>query len=280
MNEELKKIIKKSGNNVHMRTVEKLEQVGWTVGLSSYYYDDTTNIPREIDIVAEKQYGLKGTGDNFLVSLFMECKYFKQEIAFRMHSNTQGKTAIKIKGVNLDEVLEQDSDLGRKHHYIEEPSVGKLYDTKNDTDRTVFNAITQPIKSLIFFRDHGKDKVAMYYPIVLYDGIEGFYCVERYNIAGKDLDALSPMKNTLFGVKYSYKNVLNNDLKTEDFCIDFIHESELGFLLDVIEKEASEVQKALELRYFKDSDKEEQEKRDTEEVQKKHIEDKKKSVGL
>ena len=75
-----------------MKVAQFLEGKGWNVDISSYYLDDITNKPREIDIVARKRISMSERiftpheGD-FDVFLFIECKHFSDEIAFWMHKN-------------------------------------------------------------------------------------------------------------------------------------------------------------------------------------------------
>ena len=48
-----KEIIAKSGNNFHSKVVERFRASGWSVSISPYYLDGSTNKAREIDLVAE-----------------------------------------------------------------------------------------------------------------------------------------------------------------------------------------------------------------------------------
>lgn len=107
MKEDLKKIIEKSGNNLHINTVNLLKEMGWNVDLSSYYYDDTANKPREIDIIAQINEPVFDFPPNNLINefklfLFIECKYFKNELAFRMRLNQEkeAQKAMAIEAIN------------------------------------------------------------------------------------------------------------------------------------------------------------------------------------
>jgi galactitol-specific phosphotransferase system IIB component len=79
-NIELDKIIKPSGNNLNMKVAKKLRELGWEVTISPYYVDDTSEKPREVDIIATKliQYHTL----NFSVSLFIECKHLMHPVIF------------------------------------------------------------------------------------------------------------------------------------------------------------------------------------------------------
>ena len=194
MNEELKNIIQKSGNNLHMQVSGLLENAGWEVEISSYYYDDTTNKPREIDLIARKKFfthDMFGREvSHFYVCLFIECKYFKNDIAFWMQEANKNKIfeAIILDGFNKDEVFGNNYN----HHYFSvvnstSKKLAKLFETKDQNE--IFEAITRPVKSLVFFREHNLKLNGFYYPFVIYDGIPGFYLIKN-NDDIKNMDNL------------------------------------------------------------------------------------------
>ncbi len=277
MKPELKKAIQESGNNLHLEIAEFLEKSNWEVDLSSYYCDDTTDKPREIDIIAKKEISVfegKCPEDyRFWVYLFIECKCFKNEIAFRICQNDleSSQSAIISKGFNFNmkEIFNKTN-----HHYLRVDKIAKLYDTYKDkegekserekTEEKVFQAITQPVKSLLFFRDNREDKNGisekriLYYPMVIYrsipGGITGFYHIEQAKTTNEYLDKLKPTKNLIFGLKYSYPRKIlglaGTSFKIENFCVDFIHQKEFGEYLEMIEKqEVSSVKNHL-LEFF------------------------------
>jgi len=254
MREDFKKIIEESGNNLHIYTADLLENMGWDVDLSSYYYDDTASKPREIDIIAQRKVQVINSPEEkllgeFKLFLFIECKYFKNELSFRMRRNREkeSKEAMIIEGIkSVDgwdkESLLEEEGLFREHHYLKERFIGKLYDSFPKEQEAVFNALTQPIKSLTFFKERRLEK-GMYYPMVVYSGIEGIYDIKREKA---DLDKLEPKKELIFGLNYSYRSVVDNKLKTNLFYIDFIHQERLGdFIEEVIRKESSELRQYL-----------------------------------
>ena len=252
MKKELKEIIKKSGNNLHITTVDLLEKIQWSVSLSSYYYDDTANKPREIDITAKNNIPIMNDAtkekiDSFDLFLFIECKYFKNEVAFRSRLNNkqEAKEAMiieaieKVDGWDKKIILERDG-LFRDHHYSKERFIGRLYDTKNQN--SMFNAITQPIKSLTFFKERSHKK-GIYYPLVIYSGIGGIFPIRKQEA---DLTKLSLEKRSIFGLDYSYRSSVDEKLKTNKFFIDFIHQDELEkFIEDTILREAEELKNCL-----------------------------------
>jgi hypothetical protein len=56
LEEKISEAIKKNGNNFHLDVVDELRELGWKVLISPYYTDPAKKIPREIDIIAEKEF--------------------------------------------------------------------------------------------------------------------------------------------------------------------------------------------------------------------------------
>ncbi len=241
MKEKLIEKIKKSGNNLHLNVVSFLEKKGWEVDLSPYYCDERTDKPREIDIIANKPIRIFDESDKYLlhICLFIECKHFKSESAFRVIPNDRdfAKDSIIIEGIDTPRSLKE-TRLKDKHHYCTANVIAKLYDSedKND-DKKIFEAVTQPLKSFVFFQNRLPPK-AICYPMVVYSGIPGFYLIEGNNIDQKYLKKLKTTKEFLFGVKYSYKKPVSAPVPLYDsrcFIVDFVHQDGLGAFLDNIE---------------------------------------------
>ncbi|MDO8593205.1 MAG: hypothetical protein Q7R92_05625 [bacterium] len=225
MEKNLEKIIEKSGNNLHIKVVELLESLKWDVELSSYYYDDTTGKPREIDIVAKKRVDINFSGNNFFIFLFIECKYFKNEIAFRLHRNDKDKSkkAIILNSIYQDGIFTRTNSV---HHYLVRDKISKLYDSSGNSD--VFLAFTQAAKSLLFFK-YAQGIRGIYYPLVVYGGVSGIYEIENVN----DLNNKQSVKHSIFGFDYWYRWREENAFTSQYFCVDFLH---FDVLKDFIEK--------------------------------------------
>lgn len=245
MDQNLKDIItRKSGHNLHFKTVKILEENGWKTELNTYYLDDTTDKPREIDIIATKS--LNPGKHVFDCIFFIECKRFNNEIAFRSHKVRPGETieAFNMTKINKGEIIEflqarQLTSFEDTFHYLNYSSVARLHDSHKDEQNNIFNALTQPIKSLIFFRERSKNPTFLY-PLAVYNGINGIYDIP----AGYDLvrlDELSLEKILPYGINYSYKT--NEQPLSEVFFIDFIHFDSFQDYISLIHDEMSMVQK-------------------------------------
>jgi hypothetical protein len=247
MKNKLKEQIKKSGNNLHLEVARKLYREGWIVDVSSYYVDDISTAPREIDIVAKGRIDIAGINKAyqdmmgiFYVYLSIECKYFNNDIAFRILDNNKIESTEAIICANLPKntFLEQDYYAFLNHHYFNN-KIAKLHDVEEPKENNnVFSAITQPIKSLIFQKDESREK-ALYYPIVIYKGIEGIYGIE--NTDDSNLDDAVQMKHMMYGVNYAYRRPVDGKMLKQMFYVDFVHESALDNYLKLIENEVEEV---------------------------------------
>jgi len=213
-----------------------LEKARWKVEISSYYFDESAEKPREIDIIASKEVVLisehEGTViGRFNIFLFVECKYFNSEIAFwKQPVNPKWiMPAIKLYGLNKEEIFKK----GEHHYYI--GSVGKLYEPSKDRD--IFDALTQPIKSLTYFLE-SSPRNGLYYPIVVYDGIPGVYALDTK----KELDDAELLNNLIVDMNYSYRSLVGSrNLMHERFFIDFCNKEDLGKLLDRIDREKQRI---------------------------------------
>jgi len=233
MDEKLKELILKSGNNLHTEVADLLKRLGWDVEISNYYYDDTTDKPREIDIIASRNETINysNPSSDFKVFLFVECKYLTEQVAFRIYENSKdnSRSAILSHGFSVDISEETNTDLAYSHHYVSIDKIGKLFDSKNNNE--IFNAFTSTAKSLVFFKERRNIK-GMFYPLVIYDGIPGIYEIEDNNFS--KLDNLKPKETLVFNFDYSYRSIVSNQLKRQSFCIDFVHKNKLKEFIDKI----------------------------------------------
>ncbi|OGZ40553.1 MAG: hypothetical protein A3B04_00340 [Candidatus Portnoybacteria bacterium RIFCSPLOWO2_02_FULL_39_11] len=263
MKTELKEKIKNSGNNLHLSVVDILENEGWKVDISPYYCDDLTDRPREIDILATKRISMFSGSDCkeyfFKAVLCIECKHFTGDINFRVFDNNAdvGREVLLNQNHNLNiaEAFKKARTIFNGHHYLTTQKIARLYEywkndqNKNQQEDDVFKAMTQSVKSTIFFMKSEDSDVlgSVYYPMVVYDNIDGIYLMQE-NCPDDEayLDSLEPEKNVIFHLKYSYLDYGKENYPrypTKDFFVDFVHKDELKkFVADVItEKECKKI---------------------------------------
>lgn len=246
MTEQVKKIIEGSGNNLHFEVVEILERNNWEVEISPYYVDDLSGKPREVDIIARREIGLDDfttpTAHQtmklpvFWAILCIECKHLKDPVVFWMHKNSKYKNALASYNLDLEELLRNAEE---EFHYKSFGSkVAKLYDTTKDQENNIFNAITQPIKSLLWYQQQTSLK-GIYYPIFIYDGQDKLHI--------KDGDA---REDIIIHLNYVYKMFPMARSKSKDFYVDILHKTMFeDFLNKKLEPEILSVKKAKSFDY-------------------------------
>jgi len=243
MTPELKDAIQKSGNNLHLKVVEYLQNANWTVDISAYYLDDTTNKPREIDIIAQKKIYLKNINSShpqdFSVLLFIECKHLSGEIVFWTQDRSN-ELIFKRKGLAKFSGNIKEENISSGHHYFLPPSVGKLYTTVGKDE--VFDGITQPVKALTSFMDYERSS-GLYYPICIYEGTPELHLIKS-GADIKNLDKLETVKNLIVELNYSWRKMAGQPTK-EYFAIDLTHIDELAKLIDIIDREAENTRSSI-----------------------------------
>lgn len=171
INDGFEELVNSSGHNLHLEIAELLRSMEWQVEISPYYCDDMENKPREVDIIATKS-----VFSSFKIFLFIECKRFNKEVVFWLEKNNKQKALDAVNGsiVDIDIGLNTNS-FAENHHYSKISRIAKLFETKENSKKSnkdiIFDAFTQSIKSLIFFRENHRVTYGkgLYYPVVVYE---------------------------------------------------------------------------------------------------------------
>ncbi len=200
-----------------------LEEKEWIVNNSPYYNDPTTNIPREIDIIAEKNFKI---GDffyhnttNLTIRLFIECKYIKPHVVFWFLK----KNVNKAKGLAKNNpVLSGKEDVylesGNKiHHYIKEKEVAKEYSAENN-NQLLDKAINQILNATLFFsKNQNTNFHTVNFPIIIVNSFDNF------KKKSQSTDGYDPIINN-FEIEVEYTNPNN----PEYFLIDIVAEDKIN----------------------------------------------------
>ena len=246
---KVKAIISQSGNTFHSSVLRYMTNCGWTVLISPYYNDNVTNKPREIDLIAEKEFNMT----NFLgapvgtvnVRLFIECKYISQINVFWFHFKDRQKVEELITKTTQ---IPAGSDAIAHHHYLGGINrVAKLFSDeriKPTENETFFKALNQCLNAMVYYRyrgsiirnfdnRHRNIQLTLNYPVILCSSFENLYQVE--------MELASEPKrienNFQLEVNYAYMTADANNIN-EFFLIDIIDFGLIGQFLDVIEKDA------------------------------------------
>jgi len=251
-NEDIKSLMTDSGNSFHYRVVDFLREKGWTVEISPYYSDNFTDKPREIDVIAEKEYEVCGHFGQFQdvvgkisVQLFVECKYITKNTIFWFDKKDIAKA---IDRVIKDTPLRDPEkwSMIKEHRYLKDVQVAKLYSsnlTKNSdqqADDPIYKALSQSLNAMIYYKDsppiikqsprYRGISSSLKYPVILCNNFDKFY---KYDAVLKS-DPELINDNFSLEINYAY---LDKERKHEReyFLIDIVDFSKIEKLIDEIE---------------------------------------------
>lgn len=239
---KIREIVGASGNNFHAEVVRFLRKQGWSVLISPYYNDSITDKPREIDIIAEKPFGIMGFRSEIgtlNVRLIIECKFISRETVFWFDLKDQDKS---IELIERSTPLKVDGPSN--HHYYGEKRVAKLFSSgaeRAQQNQLFYQALNQNLNAMICFRynpsiipeDQGtKVLETVNYPIILCNNFNKMYKVDLDNV---DNEVCQIEGDFLFEINYAYLDEKKNR-ENEYFLIDVVDFSNFNGFIDGLDK--------------------------------------------
>lgn len=237
---DIKNIIENSGNNFHIDVIEFLKNNGWTTQISTYYHDNSTGKPREIDLIAEKFYKFEENKfktskyHGLIVKLFIECKYFPQNIAFWFFDKDQ-VNAQKL--VITETYLTKNNTYTEQHHYLTEPKVAKLYDSAKDNpdNELIYKAINQSLNAMLSFKnstttlelEHNYKTYTVNYPVIACNSFDKFYRVDT----GNNNEPVEIKDNFQLEINYAYYDASKKS-QNKYFLVDIVAFDKFSAFLD------------------------------------------------
>jgi hypothetical protein len=245
--EEVKDIIANSGNNFHCTVLDFLKDKGWTVLISPYYNDNVSDKPREIDLIAEKAFRIKGMfGEpkgTVNIKLFIECKYISQKVVFWFHD----KDIVKAKGLVIETTsLPKDNIYTKKHHYLSNnDNVAKLFaDNKRQKaeNEIFYKALNQSLNAMVYYRDSesiiptnaSNIRETVNFPVIICNNFNNLY---RVDIGSSD-DPAMISDNFQLEVNYAYLDSSREHID-EYFLIDILNYNKLEAFLEKLQQDVN-----------------------------------------
>jgi len=231
--DKVNELIEKSGNNFHYQVVNFLRNKDWFVSISPYYNDNMTGKPREIDIVAEKEFDVKKEFGRFKgtlnVKLFIECKYINKPTVFWFDKRDKEKA---IKRIVRDTPLKlpNQNNWINEHHYLEGDKVAKLFASyldKAQDNEPIYKALSQSLNAMVYYRSNhsiipdeklkGNTLKNLKYPLIICNSFKNFFEINSTDSRGYS----EVNDNFQLEINYAY---LDNDKHTitDYFLIDII----------------------------------------------------------
>jgi len=261
-------LIQKSGMITHLKTVDLLKKNGWSLNISSYYYDNVADQVKEIDIIAEKEFNSwqnrKQSSEQLNIQLFIECKYINQEIIFWFDEMNRRKAVETLENNTELKILELRSGadiLPDKFHYLRETRVAKLFSSNINNEDVIYKAISQCLRAQVYyeqwasgpilhdFDDHpDTDSSIVRFPVVVVDNFENLREVE----IGKDVKDASTKaieKDFLIETNYVYFNKDKTSTRDDYFLIDLVDADKLDSFLKDLDVEGKSLVSAMSLKH-------------------------------
>lgn len=245
---KIKKIIEESGNNLHYKVVDFLRANNWYVLVSPYYTDNFSEKPREIDIIAEKNFQTSSFLGRFIgtinVQLFIECKHVKEDTVFWFDKRNKREAVDLVLRTTPLENPHNYSMTG-DHHYLTDSLIAKLFASKaQPPDGEMFyKAITQSLNGMIaynragsilpdIFNDIRNDMInaTLKYPVIVCNSFENLY---KHDVTQK-AEPESITDNFEIETQYAYFDYSKNQ-RNEFFLIDVVSLDTLENYLQMLE---------------------------------------------
>lgn len=245
---EAKEIIAHSGNLFHSKVMKMLHDYEWTTLISPYYQDNISGKPREIDIVAEKNFFLDRSASGNIpgyvcVRLYIECKYISQTTVFWLHEKDLTK-AIEL--ITSTTPCKENIKNAQKHHYYSQTYIAKLFGSiKNkDADSEVFyKALNQCLNATIYYRkgpplisEDYTELARLNYPVIMCNNFDKLY----YTVMDHPEDPKPLDKNFLLEVNYAQSGDTTH--KNEYFLIDTIDFNKFDEFINIIKQDIKLIQ--------------------------------------
>jgi len=246
--DEVNSIINASGNSFHCKATKYFREKGWSTLVSPYYMDNSSNKPREIDLIAEKSwlYDDRHTGKygTINIKLFIECKYIPQTNVFWFSD----KDMLSTKNwLTSNTPFPERNVITDKHHYLAtNHKVAKLFASKNMPNmenEVIYKALNQSLNAMVYLRCRESiiplkphrdiDILAtVELPVILCNSFENFHRVEMENPSSP----VAILENFQLEVNYAYLDK-NKKNQNEFFLIDIVDFNKLDRFLAEIESD-------------------------------------------
>src|SRR3989344_4994108 len=213
----IEKIMEKSGNGFHARVVNLLRAQKWPTLVSPYYSDNFTDKPREIDIIAVRD--------------------FDENDSARATERIMTDTGMDhpSDNINIQEL-----------HYFTNVPVAKLFSSeksRSDDNELMNKAINQNLNALVYYRNRAnlmpndpnyRNQVLrrLSYPIIVVNSYEYFYSTSMADDTGK----VEPITDSFqLEANYAYVDKERTG-RNEYFLIDVVSIDKLPEFLAMLEK--------------------------------------------
>lgn len=246
---DIQKIVDESGNSFHARVAQWFQAAGWAIAVSPYYMDQTQQKAREIDLIAERSWPIRGhfqqdQGD-LLVRLYIECKFIAVPTVLWFAAKDTAAAKALVSGSGP---FQPDNTYTDKHHYLSGNSrVAKLFESaraKGQETDPVYRALNQVLNAYVAMRgnlfslrttpdDGSRRQTLLEYPVVVCSSFDQLYEVD---FLGRSPGG--PVgDNFELEVQYAYTD-RGGSHRTDYFLIDIVAYDRLEAFASAIDTDA------------------------------------------
>jgi hypothetical protein len=258
--DKAKTLVTTSGNRFQCKVANYFRDLDWTVLMSPYYVDSSSDKTRELDLIVEHHFQVPqlwghGAIKFIAVRLFIECKYIANGAVFWFDNMDAGDARDWIH-TSTGGCFTANNLYINQHHYLKRgDSVAKLFQSENkqkggeDIDpffRTVNQCLNGYIhnKSRPLLIEHGANTqiTQLNYPVVICSSFDQFFMT--HTAADPDIEPPAQLQDD-FGleVNYAYLDPSRRSIK-QYFLLDVLGFGRLDGFLNALE---TEVKAAMEL---------------------------------
>lgn len=242
MNTTVTKLIEGSGNNFHVKVARWFHTNGWHTVVSPYYMDQAQAKARELDLVVEKLWPIRGTFNEFqgniVVRLFVECKFVAAEAVFWFAPKDSAAANRLV--CSLGPFLADNSYTMRHHYIAKSPNVAKLFASSNgkaQENEPFYKALNQALNATMAMRSQSPSHpelvgggrqgkvVVLNYPIVICSSFAQLYAVDFLT----ESEPIVIQENFQLEVQYAFHDRSGNQ-RNDYFLLDFAEFDQLGKL--------------------------------------------------
>jgi hypothetical protein len=246
---EISELIAGSGNNFHAKVARWFQAHDWTTTISPYYMDESQNKAREIDLICEKSWGIKGIFDkhegDVVIRLFVECKFVPTYSVFWFSDkdNAEAERLVCASGV-----FRAENTYTKKHHYLAStPRVAKVFASnaqRASEAEPFYKALNQSLNALVSMRTRpvqlhtGNPNrgacVTLDFPLIVCSSFDRLYGVDFY----ADSEPRKIADNFQLEVRYAYA-ASGLSARDEYFLLDVLEFAQLDQFACAMDEDAT-----------------------------------------
>jgi len=246
---QVQELIDSSGNNFHAKVTRWFASDGWSITISPYYMDQSQQKARELDLIAEKVWPIRGTFGDWLgevaVRLFVECKFLPGYSVFWF--TDKGRSAIE-EMLCASGKYRRNNTYTAKHHYLSSGDrVAKLFASSNargQESEPFYKALNQSLNGLVSMRAQlpqafssdqrrGGFQVVLNFPVVVCSSFSQLYAAD---FAGTQETGLVS-DNFNLEVQYAYVEA-SGQSRNELFLLDVVEYERLPQFVKALDEDA------------------------------------------